>query len=155
VAPAAAAALLLTGLEIYRVIRPDAPVFGDPPPATLAEGIARRFPIEQTYRFLRAGQDPNMPVTFTDPDYTGGQTVSVSPLMLAAAARDSSAVQMLLNFGVRTDLQQNRLALCLARALGDDAIVELIEGAGDGAESEPECPEPKQGASTPLLAWVE
>jgi hypothetical protein len=151
-APAVAAALLIGGVEIYRVVRPGAPLFGDPPPASLADGLARRFPVEQLYGFLRSGQDPNAPVPVADSDYTGGSTAMVAPLMLAVAARDDSAVQMLLNFGVRLDLPQNRNAICLARALGDEGIAELLEEAGMAAAA---CAPPKADAATPLLAWME
>jgi hypothetical protein len=150
-APAIAAAIALTAIEAYRGIRPESSLFGEPPPASLADAIARRAGVEQAYAFIRAGQDPNGPIVVDDADYTGGAAITTSPLMLAVAARDSSVVLMLLNFGARVDLPQNRLAGCLAQAVGDEVIADIIarEGGLQGAA----CPERRIGTAAPLLAW--
>ena len=129
--------------------RPRAPLFGEPSPASLAEAVTRRFGVEHAYAFIRAGQDPNEPIVVDDPDYTGGRAIRVSPLMLAVAARDSNVVMMLLNFGARLDLPQNRLAL--AQDLGDDDIASII--AREGGLHGSACPERGAGATMPLLAW--
>lgn len=152
-APAIAAALGLIVIDGSRVIRPESPLFADPPARSLAEAITRGFAVEQAYAFIRAGQDPNEPIAVTDSDYTGGRTLKVSPLMLAVAARDTNVVQMLLNFGARVDLPQNRLAWCFARELGDEATANVI--ARDGhVDLRSVCPERGPDASASLSAWV-
>lgn len=150
-APAVAAAIALTAIEGYRVVRPRSPLFGERPPASLADAIAGRSGVEHAYAFIRAGQDPNQPIVVDDSDYTGGRSITTSPLMLAVAARDSSVVLMLLNFGARLDLPQNRLAGCLAQAVGDAVIANMI--ASEGGLHGLACPERRAGAATPLLAW--
>src|SRR5688572_17844599 len=94
-APAIATALTLTAVESLRLADPEAPLLGGPPPATLAQSIIEGFGVEQTVQFIRRGQDPNEPVPVGDAEYTGGGTVHVSPLMLAVAAGDGSAMRML------------------------------------------------------------
>jgi hypothetical protein len=151
-APAIVSAIALTTLEIYRAVEPDAPVFDGPPPATLAESIGKRFGVEQTFQFIRNGQDPNRPIQVDDPEYTGGTTLRVSPLLLAVAARDGAAVQMLLSFGARLELPQNRHVECLAREVANDEILEIL--AEHGAASSPAaCAERRPDAPTPLVAW--
>ena len=150
-APAVAAAIGLSAIEGYRVVRSESPLFGEAPPASLADAITRRFGVEHAYAFIRRGQDPNEPIVVDDPDYTGGRSIRVSPLMVAVAARDSSVVLMLLNFGARLDLPQNRYAGCLAQELRDEAIANII--AGEGGVHGPACPERGAGTTPPLLAW--
>jgi hypothetical protein len=150
--PAIAAALGLAGVEAYRLTRPDAPLFGGPPPHSLAESITRGRGVEAAYPFIRDGQDPNEPIAIDDEDYTGGDARSVSPLLAAIASRDSNIVQMLLNFGARLDLPQNRDAWCFARALGDATIQELLATAG--ADTDPgRCPTRDWDRNAPL-SWV-
>jgi hypothetical protein len=152
-APAVAFAAALTAIETYRLIEPEAALFGGPPPASLAESITGDFGVEQTYQFIRGGQDPNEPMAFAHPDYTGGAAIIVSPLMLAVAAEDASAVQMLLSFGARLDLPQNVRVECLAREIGNTEIITLVaEGRGEGAP--PACTDRKADAATPLAAWA-
>jgi hypothetical protein len=150
-APALAAAIGLSAIEGYRLARPLSPLFGEPPPASLADAITRRVGVEHAYAFIRRGQDPNAPIIVDDPDYTGGRPLNVSPLMLAVAARDSGVVLMLLNFGARLDLPQNRFAGCLGQELEDEVIANIIarEGGLHGAA----CPQRGAGATPPLLAW--
>ena len=153
-APAVAVALGLSAIEGYRLVAPESPLFGGPPPASLADAITQGRGVEQAYRFIRAGQNANQPMVVDDPDYTGGRSITVSPLMLAVAARDSNVVRMLFNFGARLDLPQNRLAGCLAEELGDQVIANLIARSG-GVAGPPTCPDRRPEATTPLLHWVD
>jgi hypothetical protein len=152
-APAVLMALALTVVEAWRAVEPQAAIFGGTPPASMVDSIAGRYGVEETYTFIRNGQDPNGLVAVTHPDYTGRETVRVSPLMLAVAARDSSAVRMLLTFGARLDLPQNARAICLAREIGNEEISSLLDAERNGA-SPVACP-PRRDAPTPLVAWAE
>jgi hypothetical protein len=151
-APAVLAALGLTAVEAYRLVRPEAELFGNPPAASLADAIARRHDVERAYAFIRAGHDPNEPIVVNDDEYTGARAVSVMPLMLAVAARDSNIVLMLLNFGARLDLPQNKNATCLARELEDKEIEQII--ARYERDTPATCAGRRQDAPTPLLAWI-
>jgi hypothetical protein len=153
-APAIASAVALSGIEAYRLIEPEAALFGGPPPASLAESIADGFGVEQTYQFIRAGQDPNAPIPVNHPDYTEGAAITASPLLLAVAAEDGSAVLMLLSFGARLDLPQNRHVECLARELRNGEIVKMIADRR-GESAPPACASRKPEATTPLLAWAD
>lgn len=137
VAPAIVAALFVLGLEGYRRARPDAPIFAPPAAASLADAIQQQE-LEAAYAFIHAGQDPNAPMPVQDAGLTGGRVTMVSPVMLAVASRNANAVLMLLSAGARMDLPQNRLALCLAREIGDEEIGEML---ADVADTTIECPE--------------
>ena len=152
-APAIATALTLTAVESLRLADPEAPLFGGPPPATLAQSIIEGFGVEQTVQFIRRGQDPNEPVPVGDAEYTGGGTVHVSPLMLAVAAGDGSAMRMLLSFGARLDLPQNRYAECLARESRNPEIPAII-AEHRGSAPPPDCGNRNPDAPTPLAAWA-
>jgi hypothetical protein len=152
--PAVVSAVALSAIETYRLIDPHAAFFGGPPPATLVQSITEGFGVEQTYQFIRAGQDPNAPIPVDHPDYTEGATVMASPLLLAVAAEDESAVQMLLSFGARLDLPENRHVECLAGEIGNSEIVKLIaDGRGESAPTA--CKDRKADAPTPLVAWAD
>ena len=152
-APAVAMAVTLTGVEIYRIVEPHALLFGGPPPGTLAESILGGFGVEETFQFIRRGQDPNEPIAIEDPEYTGGGRAYVSPLMLAVAAGDGSAVRMLLAFGARLELPQNRYAECLAReSRNPEASMVIAEYRG--AAPAPECDDAIARTPTPLMAWA-
>ena len=150
--PAIVTTLCLGAIEVYRAIDPASPLFGDPPATSLAQAITRGMGVEQAYTFIRAGQDPNALITIDDEDYTGGAAMQVSPLVAAVASRDTNIVQMLLNFGARPDLPQNRLAWCLARALSDDSSAALIAGAP--RFEAPACPAARPAPKTPPLAYL-
>src|SRR5262245_37054270 len=92
-APAIVAAFGLPAIEAYRVVNPGAPLYGDPPAATIAEAIQRgNQGVEEAYKFIAAGQDPNRPILVNDANLTGGRALMVSPLMLAVAARNRNVV---------------------------------------------------------------
>ena len=152
--PAVVSAVSLTAIETYRLIEPEAAFFGGPPPASLTESITEGFGVEQTYQFIRDGQDPNAQIPVNQPDYTEGATVMASPLLMAVAAGDPSAVLMLLSFGARLDLPQNRHVECLAKELHNDEIVKLLAD-GRGETAPPACSGRKADAATPLLAWAD
>jgi len=152
-APALIAALGLTAIEAYRMVSPSAPLFGGEP-ASLAEAITGGYGVEYAYRFIRSGQDPNEPITVDNPEYTGGRSIKVSPLMLAIAARDENTTSMLLNFGARFDLPQNRSARCLAQEIGNQAILGIIDRYG-GADLGRSCAERPSAAASPLLRWLD
>ena len=153
-APAIAGAITLPVLEVYRLVKPDASLFGGPAPSSLTEAITRGYPVERAYAFIHAGQDPNAPIVVNAPDYTDGRPVTVSPLVLAVAAGQGNTALMLLNFGARLDLPQNRVAPCLARAAENQELIGILTRYADPAPPMP-CPAPKPDAPTPLLAGVE
>src|SRR5262249_46297547 len=128
-APAIVVALILTAIEGYRFVQPTSELFGEAP-ASLAESITRGYGVEYSYRFIRAGQNPNDLVLVDSENYTDGRSINVSPLMLAVAAHDENTVSMLLNFGARLDLPQNRSARCLADEIGDQAVIRIIDRHG-------------------------
>jgi len=150
--PAIAAAVGLGGLEAYRLATPDAPLFGDPQPRSLADAITRGRGVEAAYPFIRDGQDPNALISIDDEDYTGGGERSCSPLIAAIASRDSNIVQMLVNFGARLDRPQNRDAWCFAGALGDETMQNVLAAAG--ADTDPDrCPRRDWDRSQAPLTW--
>jgi hypothetical protein len=108
--------------------------------------------VEQTYQFIRAGQDPNATIPVDDPKYTGGGTVTVSPLMLAVAAKDTAAMEMLIGFGAALDSPHNRRLVCLAREVGNQEALDIIAAhSADGPAAS--CQDRNPGAPTPLAAW--
>jgi hypothetical protein len=137
-APAVATALLVAALEAGRTSRPDDPLFDGPPPTSLARAILDGD-VEGAFAFVRAGRDPNLPVDVALPNLsTGpGQTVRITPLVLAVAARDGNNVRMLLTAGVDMARPENQLALCLARERHDEDLTALLTRA---VPAEPACP---------------
>jgi hypothetical protein len=119
---------------------------------SLADAI-QHGDVEDAYMFIGAGTDPNVPLSFTDPQLTGGHPVSISPLMLAVATDNDNVVMMLLSFGARMDLPQNALAPCLARRLGyNDLAGMIVRDAMPRANVT--CPEAQPDGRAPLLAYV-
>ena len=109
--------------------------------------------VETAYAFIRSGQDPNAPIPVEDTDVTDGRRVMVSPLMLAVAKRRENIVGMLLSFGARADVPQNKFALCLAQRIhADDVAGMLSELGGEGWETQ--CPGDADGPA-PLLEYVD
>lgn len=152
--PAVLAAVWLTGIEGYRVVHPESSIFRREEALTsLAQAIMVCCRVEDAYAFIRAGQDPNEPLTIDDPDYTGGGSIMVSPLLLAVAAGNGSVVQMLINFGARPELPQNRMAGCLARELGQAEMLTII-ATYVGEDAQMSCPERSSNDPRPLLRWA-
>ena len=152
VLPAIAAAVGLGSVEAYRLATPDAPLFGDPQPRSLADAITHRRGVEAAYPFIRDGQDPDALILVDDEDYTGGGERSVSPLIAAIASRDSNVVQMLLNFGARLDRPQNGDAWCFARALADETMQNVLAAAGSDTNPD-RCPRGDWNRSQAPLTW--
>lgn len=154
VLPAIVAAVWLSGVEGYRALRPDSPVFEtEVPLMSLAQAITECCRVEDAYAFISAGQDPNEPITIDDPEYTGGGSITVSPLMLAVAAGNGSVVQMLISFGAEPGLPQNRLLGCLAQESGQTEMLTIISThASEHAHTD--CPDRSSNDPRPLLRWV-
>lgn len=128
--------------------------YSDAPQGSLAETI-QHMGVEQAYAFIRAGHDPNTPVAFSDPELTGDQPLPLSPLLVAIATNQENAVLMLMSFGARLDHPANRDALCLARYLERDDIIEVIERDGEEAAGG-NCPaKPKPNGRPPLRAFFD
>jgi hypothetical protein len=154
VAPAVLAALWLTGIEGYRMVQPESSLFRREEALTsLAQAITVCCRVEDAYAFIRAGQDPNELLTIDNPDYTGGGSIMVSPLILAVAAGNGSVVQMLIDFGARPELPQNRLAGCLAQELGQAEMLTII-ATYVGENTQMTCPERSSNDPRPLLRWA-
>jgi hypothetical protein len=152
--PAVVAAVWLSGIEGYRVLRPDSRAFDtEVPLVSLAQAITECCRVEDAYAFISAGQDPNEPITIDDREYTGGGSITVSPLMLAVAAGNGSVVQMLISFGAEPGLPQNRLLGCLAQESGQTEMLTIIAThAGERAQTD--CPNRSSNDPRPLLRWV-
>ena len=150
-APALAAILWIAALEGYRAVQPGSRLFTAPAQASLADAIQRQD-IEGAFAFIHNGQDPNRPVTFSDPALTGGQTIRVSPLLLAVAARNQNAVRMLLGFGARAELLPDVMAACLADSVGDAETAQVLRGTIPVIAAQP-C-EPSGREPFPLLNYA-
>lgn len=152
--PAVVAAVWLGGIEGYRVVQPESSLFRrEDSPRSLAQAITACCRVEDAYAFISAGQDPNEPLTIDDSEYTGGGSITVSPLMLAVAAGNGNAVVMLLSFGAQPDLPQNRLARCLAQELGQTEMSTII-ATYVGEDAQTTCPERSSNDPRPLLRWL-
>ena len=82
--------------------------------------------MQGAYAFIRAGQDPTALIEVRYPILTQGRTVLVSPLLWAVATKRSDAVLMLMGFGARADRESDRLAACIADALGNAEIANAL-----------------------------
>lgn len=122
----------------------------DAVPTSLADAIVAHD-AQAAYAFVRAGQDPNTPIAFSDHVLTGDRQVMVSPLLLAVATNSDNTVRMLLSFGVRMELPGNRVAACLANRPGHEEIARIIVH-DTGPASKVECPDPGPVSVPPLLA---
>ena len=106
--------------------RPEEPA---PRRSTLAEAIAWHD-VPRAFAVVRAGQDPNLPIVVNDPALTGGHDQPVSPLWWAVGMRDANAALMLLDAGARIERSEGRSADCLADALGERTLAELLRRYG-------------------------
>jgi hypothetical protein len=150
--PAIVGACTLTVLEagLWRLSSAAA---GQAPMDTFG-GAIRRGDLDETWLFVRGGQDPNAPTGFRDPYLTGGRGVTVSPLLIAVASNNDDAVMMLLSGGARFDAPANRFAACLADRLGHDGVAELIAEYGGAAASPDDCPDAPVDPAAPLVAFA-
>lgn len=128
-APAILTIAGVIGLEGWRIARPQSDLFTTPFVYSLAEAI-ERDDVQRAYEFVRAGQDPDAPITVRHPVLTGGRPVAVPPLLWAVAVNSRESVLMLLGFGAQLDGPVAHRAVCLADALGhaDMATVLTIHG---------------------------
>jgi hypothetical protein len=134
--PSVVVALSLCGIEAWRTLRPRSPLFAAPAASSLTDAIAGGD-LWQAYQFIRAGQDPNALMPVQHPLLTRGRWVFVSPVIWATATQNRQAVQMLLAFGARLDRPADRLAVCLADALGNEDIARLLRAREDGRPTRP------------------
>jgi hypothetical protein len=140
-------------VEAVRLVRPASPLFTARTAPTFAAALLSGGP-EEVYVFLLDQVDANAPVPFRDDTLTDGRFVDAAPLLIAVAARNGSAVVVLLSFGARMDLPQNSRALCLARHLGAAEIAAFIEQYG-GPLDPAACPEPPPPGGKPLPYYVQ
>lgn len=145
-APAVIAAIGLTVTAVSSASRKDVPT-------SLSDAIVEGD-VERAYAFIRSGQDPNAVLDFRHLELTADRPVSVSPLLLATATHRDNIVGMLLSFGARLDLPQNRLAICLAKQSGDDNILSIL-AKGDPEVLSVECPPSRAGRAATLLDFVQ
>jgi hypothetical protein len=143
--PAVIAAIGLTVTPVRSAARPGVP-------GSFSDAVIQGD-VEEAYAFVRAGLDPNAMLAFRHQELTADRSVSVSPLLLATATHRDNIVSMLLSFGARMDLPQNRLAICLAKQSGDDNILRIL-GKGDPDVLAVECPPPRPGLAAPLLEFA-
>ena len=147
-APTLMTALGLSALEVWRFRRPESELFVTPFAYSLAEAI-ERDDVQRAYEFIRAGQNPNDPIAARHPVLTGGRQVLVSPLTWAVAMNSRQAVLMLVGFGAGTT---DGKAACLADALGNAEIAQLVRRYSDNLSPDP-CPAQK-AADAPLLSSI-
>jgi hypothetical protein len=103
-----------------------------------ADAIARGD-LDATYEFIRKGWDPDQLIAAGDDTLTRGRTVLVSPLVWAVAQRQRDIVGELLAFGAHVDRSANRTAPCVADAIGDADLADLLRKYS-GAIAPDECP---------------
>jgi hypothetical protein len=103
-----------------------------------ADAIARGD-LEATYEFIRKGWDPDQLIAAGDDRLTRGRTVLVSPLLWAVAQRQRLIVGELLAFGAHVDRSANRMAPCVADALSDADLADMLR-TYPGATAAGDCP---------------
>ena len=149
--PAILTAVGMIAMEAWRYRSLASPLFATPFAYSLADAI-ERDDVQRAYEFIRSGQNPNDLIAVRHEVLTGGRTVLVSPLLWAVAMNSRQSLLMLLGFGARTDRPADSAAACLARALGNTAIADVVRLHGPSPSHRP-CPEPKAG-DPPLLAFL-
>ena len=103
-----------------------------------ADAISRGD-LDAMYEFIRKGWDPDQLIAAGDNTLTRGRTVLISPLVWAVAQRQREIVGELLAFGAHVDRPVNRMAPCVADALGDSDLADLLRKY-PGAIAPDECP---------------
>ena len=127
--PVIFSALGVSGIETWRWVRPDSPLFVRPAPRTMADAIARDD-ARAAYELIRAGQDPNRPIAVRHDVLTGGRSVEMAPLVWAVIAQSDEVLPMLLAFGARPDATTRHQAVCFAARVGRSDFVRLLDLAG-------------------------
>lgn len=123
--PAVLASLLISGVEIWRLMEPQSTLFAAPFAYSLAEAIERND-VDQAYGFIRAGHDPNQAIAVRHELLTGGRSMLVSPVIWAVATQSRETLLMLIGFGARVTGGAGGNAACLADALGNADMVRLL-----------------------------
>ena len=103
-----------------------------------AEAIGRGD-LEATYELVRKGWDPDQLIAAADDTLTRGRTVLVSPLVWAVAQRQREIAGELLAFGAHVDRSSNPIAPCVADAIGDADLADLLRKY-PGATASDDCP---------------
>lgn len=132
----------------------DAPFVVPEPGSTLADEV-QNDDIVRGFVHLRAGEDPDAPVLFSNDKLTGGRELRLTPLIIAAAYGREDSVAMLMSSGAHLDAPGNRFAVCLARRMGYEGLAErMVEEAGPaGAPST--CPATAPPDEAPLSVYAE
>ena len=154
---AAPAVILAAGLVLFEGLAwvgPSTPRASDVSEASFVEAL-RQGDMEQAFAFIRAGHDPNVPVTFRDQVLTGGRDIRIAPLLIAVAFNRDDSVAMLMGYGARLDAPGNRFAACLATRMEHEEIAAAITRDSGPAVSRPTCPDFPPPSDAPLLAYVE
>jgi hypothetical protein len=150
VAPAVVLGALLLWFEIVRDPTQRDPIADMPFVDTLKFD---RF--ERAYQYIQAGTDPNVPIPYRDELLTGGDEITVAPLLIAIANDRLDTVKMLMSTGLRLERPDNRYALCLAQRGGHTAIAKLLAvELGDAAATAP-CPERSESGNAILRPFAE
>lgn len=126
--PTLGAALMVLSVEAWRLRAPESPLFVTPFAYSLADAVARDD-VQRAFTFIRAGQDPNVPIMVRDLAITGDRTVQLSPLLWAVATDARQSFHMLLGYGARWDLATERAAVCIARAWEHEQMIEVLNRA--------------------------
>jgi hypothetical protein len=103
-----------------------------------ADAIARGD-LDATDEFIRKGWDPDQLIAAGDDTLTRGRRVLVSPLVWAVAKHQRDIAGELLAFGAHVDRSGNRIAPCVADAIGDADLADLLRKY-PGAIAPKECP---------------
>lgn len=149
IVPALAGALAIMTVEAWRQYRPRSFYFNPPFTQSLADAIEGDDP-QAAYEFLRAGADANALIAVRDPILTGNRTLAVSPVVWAVAAESDSSLLMLLGFGARAYPHNGRSVACLAEAIGNRRIADVVRTYGHVPQAP--CPE-RRPAEGPPLIW--
>ena len=110
---------------------------------------------ERASQYIHAGTDPNAPVPYRDKVLTGGDEITLAPLLIAVANDRLDSVKMLMSTGLRLDAPANRYALCLAQRRGYESIAKLLTIELGDAAAAPPCPERIETGNTILRPFAE
>ena len=152
-APVVLTAMGVSAVEIWRSRDPGAPLFTAAATSSYADAVERNADLSHVYEFIRAGQDPNALIRVRHPTLTDGRSVLVSPLLWAVAMRRGDVVLMLLSFGARMDRASDRMSACLADALGNPELADLLRRYGQASPAD-QCP-PRAAVGAPLLSFID
>ncbi len=104
--------------------------------------------VEQLEALLHAGADANAEVSFSHPDFAGGNMVKRRLLVVAAVYGNPRVVDALVRNGATPTLSGNDFAICPAAAFGYQAVVRILLEAGASPSPPRKCG--KDGNQSPL-----